>query len=118
MATQTSGRRRLEPVSINEADNEAMIRQIVDAAEQCFRQYGVHRTRMEDIAQHVGLVRPNLYRFVAKEALILRVVLEHTAKVDAERRKRIPFAVPSVRSSHNRSCSDGNSLPPTSSSAT
>lgn len=83
------------PTPAFDVDDETMTRQIISAAEQCFRKYGVHRTRMEDIAQRVGLVRPNLYRYVeSKEALILRVIIEHTIRVDEERRRRIPLRGP------------------------
>jgi AcrR family transcriptional regulator len=73
----------------------AMLRRIVAAAEDCFRQYGIHRTRMEDVAERVGLARPNLYRFVpSKDELINLVQVQHTVRMDEERRRRIPLKGP------------------------
>jgi AcrR family transcriptional regulator len=49
---------------------------IVTAAISCFEQWGIQRTRVEDIALEAGLARPNVYRhFASKEAIIHAVVL-------------------------------------------
>src|SRR3546814_12924134 len=46
---------------------------IVDAAARCFQRWGIARTRIEDIASEVGIVRPHIYRhFESKEAIVHR----------------------------------------------
>lgn len=63
---------------------------IADAAARCFQRWGVHRTRMEDIAQEAGIARPALYRYYAgKEALLLEVVLRHITDRAAALHKRV-----------------------------
>ena len=77
------------------SDDPEMQRRITEAAEECFRRFGIRRTRMDDVAAKVGLARPNLYRFVPnKDALIRLVILKHSAAVDAERRRQIPIQGP------------------------
>jgi AcrR family transcriptional regulator len=72
-----------------------MLERILVAAEECFRKYGIQRTRMDDVARTIGLARPNLYRFVpSKDALIQLVNMKHTAAVDSQRRQRIPIEGP------------------------
>lgn len=36
--------------------------QVVEAAEACFRRYGIHRTSMTDVAAALGVARQTLYR--------------------------------------------------------
>lgn len=36
--------------------------QVVQAAEECFRKYGIHRTSMSDVAATLGIARQTLYR--------------------------------------------------------
>lgn len=50
---------------------------IIDAAEECFRQVGVAKTTVEDIAAAAGLSRATVYRAVTggRDELILAVVL-------------------------------------------
>jgi AcrR family transcriptional regulator len=68
---------------------------IVAAARACFQKWGLARTRMDDIAQRVGIVRPNLYRyFPSKEALAAAVSAEESRRINAARRKRIPIEGP------------------------
>jgi AcrR family transcriptional regulator len=66
--------------------------EVLAAAEACFLQFGVQRTRMEDVAQRAGIPRPYLYRYVSsKDDLILRVMVTHTARLDEKRRNEIPL---------------------------
>jgi AcrR family transcriptional regulator len=68
---------------------------IVAAARQCFRKYGLARTRMDDIAQRVGIVRPNLYRyFPSKEAVAAAVSAEESRRINDIRRERLPVEGP------------------------
>ncbi|MEV5572651.1 helix-turn-helix domain-containing protein [Spirillospora sp. NPDC052269] len=50
---------------------------IIDAAEECFRRFGVAKTTVEDIAAAAGLSRATVYRAVTggRDELILAVVL-------------------------------------------
>jgi AcrR family transcriptional regulator len=68
---------------------------IVAAARQCFQRYGLARTRMDDIAQRVGIVRPNLYRyFPSKEAVAAAVSAEESRRINEIRRERLPVEGP------------------------
>ena len=68
---------------------------IVAAARECFQKWGLARTRMDDIARRVGIVRPNLYRyFPSKEALAAAVSAEESRRINAIRRKRLPVRGP------------------------
>ena len=58
-------------------NDEQAVRTIVAAAREAFARFGVHRTRMEDIAARAGIPRQYLYRYVSsKEQLIELAVLE------------------------------------------
>jgi AcrR family transcriptional regulator len=47
---------------------------------------------MDDIAEIVGIARPNLYRyFPNKQSLIRRVLADETRRINASRRTRIPI---------------------------
>ncbi|MDN5913752.1 MAG: TetR/AcrR family transcriptional regulator [Pseudonocardia sp.] len=49
--------------------------QLVAAAEECFLDYGVRRTTMDDVARRAGVSRPTVYRYFAdRDALIVEVV--------------------------------------------
>ncbi|MDQ1489553.1 MAG: hypothetical protein QOJ23_2067 [Actinomycetota bacterium] len=68
---------------------------IVAAARQCFQKWGLARTRMDDIAQGVGIVRPNLYRyFPSKEAVAAAVSAEESRRINNIRRERLPIEGP------------------------
>jgi AcrR family transcriptional regulator len=80
------------PVSDTETDRRAAI---VAAARECFQRWGLARTRMDDIAQRVGIVRPNLYRyFASKEAVAAAVSAEESQRINDVRRERIPIDGP------------------------
>jgi AcrR family transcriptional regulator len=58
-------------------NDEEALRTIVNAAREAFARFGVHRTRMEDIAAGAGIPRQYLYRYVSsKEQLVELAVLE------------------------------------------
>ncbi|MGH9024492.1 MAG: TetR/AcrR family transcriptional regulator [Acidimicrobiia bacterium] len=68
---------------------------IVAAARHCFQKWGLARTRMDDIAQRVGIVRPNLYRyFPSKEAVAAAVSAEESRRINEIRRERLPVRGP------------------------
>ena len=80
------------PVNDTETDRRAAI---VAAARECFQRYGLARTRMDDVAQRVGIVRPNLYRyFPSKEAVAAAVAAEESQRINDVRRERIPVEGP------------------------
>ncbi|MEV4255486.1 helix-turn-helix domain-containing protein [Spirillospora sp. NPDC049652] len=74
---------------------------IIDAAEECFRRFGVAKTTVEDIAAAAGLSRATVYRAVTggRDELILAVVLRSLRRfmdVLAERLRRersVPDAI-------------------------
>lgn len=69
---------------------------IVDAAAACFQRWGIARTRIEDIAQEVGIARPHIYRhFDSKEAIIHAVVLREIRHHHARLARRFPLRGPS-----------------------
>ncbi|MGH8998551.1 MAG: TetR/AcrR family transcriptional regulator [Acidimicrobiia bacterium] len=68
---------------------------IIAAARACFQRWGLARTRMDDIARRVGIVRPNLYRyFPSKEALAAAVAAEESRRMNHIRRQRLPVRGP------------------------
>lgn len=79
----------------SEADDaHALIRdRLLDATERSILAVGVQKTRVERIAADVGLLRPNVYRYVAggKEGLILGVLLRDADRIHAARRRRLPL---------------------------
>jgi AcrR family transcriptional regulator len=61
---------------VQEVDGQR--RRILDVARRCFEQYGVQRTRMEDIADELGMSRPLLYTFYStRQKLVDAVVLDY-----------------------------------------
>jgi AcrR family transcriptional regulator len=53
------------------SDDPEAVEAVVAAARRCYARYGVHRTRMEDIAAEAGMVRQTLYTLVSgREQLI------------------------------------------------
>lgn len=49
-------------------------RAILDAAFACFERYGIHRTRMEDVADEAGISRALLYRYFPNRADLIEAV--------------------------------------------
>lgn len=65
--------------------NEAALTKVVAAAREAFARYGIHRTRMEDVAAGAGIPRQYLYRYVAsKEQLIELALLERCREFSDE----------------------------------
>jgi AcrR family transcriptional regulator len=59
--------------------------QLIDTAIDCFRRYGVHRTRVEDVADAAEMSRPTFYKYFAgREDLIDAVVLKQLSDFIAE----------------------------------
>jgi AcrR family transcriptional regulator len=78
-----------EAIGERRSDDEQAVATILTAARQAFARYGVHRTRMEDIAGGAGIPRQYLYRYVAsKEQLIELAVLERCREFSDEILKR------------------------------
>jgi AcrR family transcriptional regulator len=54
-------------------------RTLLRAAEQCFLDYGVRRTTMDDIARRAGVSRPTLYRYFRdRDGLVVAVIARRT----------------------------------------
>jgi AcrR family transcriptional regulator len=67
------------------SNNEAALTTVVSAAREAFARYGIHRTRMEDIAACAGIPRQYLYRYVAsKEKLVELALLERCREFSDE----------------------------------
>jgi AcrR family transcriptional regulator len=65
--------------------NEAALTNVVSAAREAFARYGIHRTRMEDVAAGAGIPRQYLYRYVAsKEQLIELALLDRCREFSDE----------------------------------
>src|SRR4051794_17417180 len=57
--------------------DDAGLGPVLAAAREAFVRYGVHRTRMEDIAKGAGMPRQYLYRFVSgRDELVELALLE------------------------------------------
>jgi AcrR family transcriptional regulator len=64
-------------------DEDKPIRdRIIEAADRCFRRYGVTKTTIEDIAAEVGVSRATIYRYVegGREEIVLAVLLTEAAE--------------------------------------
>ena len=67
----------------NEAPNDPDIARdrLLDAAEVCFRQYGISKTIVEDIAKQAQVSRATVYRYFAgRDAVVSGVILRETAR--------------------------------------
>jgi AcrR family transcriptional regulator len=77
------------------AAQEEMRSRIRDAAGRCFHKLGVEATRMEDVANEVGIARPNLYRYYpTKDLLVQQVLLEEVRVVHRSRLERLVLKGP------------------------
>jgi AcrR family transcriptional regulator len=66
-------------------------RRVLDAARDCFKRYGVVRTRIEDVAQTAGISRPLLYQyFDGRQGLIAALAEDEIERIIEENRKRLP----------------------------
>ena len=87
----------LDTIGESRANNEAALTAVVSAARDAFARYGIHRTRMEDIAAVAGIPRQYLYRYVAsKEQLVELALLERCREFSDEilQQTRISTATP------------------------
>lgn len=66
--------------------------EIVAAARECFRRWGLSKTTMDDIATAVGMARPNLYRYFPNKAAVASAVsAAESDRINRHRRERIPI---------------------------
>lgn len=66
---------------------------IIDAAANCFEQYGPQRTSMDDIAKAAGISRKTLYRVFEDRPKLIQAVLQwRWSKVALKMQKRISKA--------------------------
>jgi AcrR family transcriptional regulator len=72
-------------------EQSAMRERILEATERSILEVGIQKTRVEQIASEVGLLRPNVYRYISggKEALILQVLLRDMERIHEIRRRRV-----------------------------
>ena len=69
------------------SDQRNLLQSVVSAARQCFARYGVHRTRMEDVAAAAGLARSRLYKLVtSKDELIELALMERSREYSEQMR--------------------------------
>ncbi len=73
------------------AESAPVRRRVLDAARDCFKRFGVVRTRIEDIAQAAGISRPLLYQyFDGRQGLIAALAEDEIERIIEENRKRLP----------------------------
>lgn len=70
-----SSSRPTEPAPTGPAAEHDPIARIVTAARACFRERGVAKTRMGEIAERAGMARQTLYDFVANKTEIVDLAL-------------------------------------------
>ncbi len=51
--------------------------EIIDAALRCFRQFGMHKTTLQDVADAAGLSRATVYRYFPDRAVLLTAAIDH-----------------------------------------
>lgn len=69
--------------------------QIIEAAQRCFQRGGLLDTKMDEIADEAGILRPNLYRyFPSKDALIVEVIVREMRATHEARRQKLPMTGP------------------------
>lgn len=82
--------RRKNTIGVSWGDNPASRQVVREAALSCFRQYGVHRTSMADIAQAADISRKTLYRvFEDRTALMEYLIAHRLAKTGTSIRKKV-----------------------------
>lgn len=79
----------LSPVSVEHIERRVSdpdaLRPVLAAAREAFARYGVHRTRMEDVATEADMPRQYLYRFVSgKDELVELALLERLREMSDE----------------------------------
>ena len=82
--------RRKNTIGVTWGDNPTSRQIVRDAALACFRQYGVHRTSMADIAEAADISRKTLYRvFEDRTALIEHLIAFRMAEMGESIRKKV-----------------------------
>lgn len=82
--------RKKNTIGVNWGDNPASRRVVREAALSCFRQYGVHRTSMADIADAADISRKTLYIvFENRTALVEHLIAYRMAKLGSSIRKKV-----------------------------
>ena len=59
--------------------------EIVDAALRCFRQFGMQKTTLQDVADAAGLSRATVYRYFPDRAVLLAAAADHATREMYER---------------------------------
>jgi AcrR family transcriptional regulator len=73
-----------EPEIQGAADSVQLQGRLLDAAEQCFAQFGLRKTTMEDVAKAGGVSRATLYRHFRNRDDLLMGVVEREARATAQ----------------------------------
>ena len=82
--------RRKNTIGVSWGDNPKSRQIIREAAISCFRQYGVHRTSMADIAETADISRKTLYRvFEDRTALMEHLIAYRMAELGTSIRKKV-----------------------------
>jgi AcrR family transcriptional regulator len=76
----TTGGNDLTDSKKPDAKKRVTKQKVVAAAIQCFKQYGVHRTSMADIADAYGVSRQTLYRMFENRSVLLEYIA--TQRID------------------------------------
>jgi AcrR family transcriptional regulator len=88
----SAGTRRTRSPDLTTQDLHELI---IQSAARCFRRKGVQRTRMEDIAEDVGMQRPHLYRhFPGKKSLIVAVIVRESRAIHRRRAEALTLQGP------------------------
>lgn len=59
--------------------------EIIGAALRCFRQFGMHKTTLQDVADAAGLSRATVYRYFPDRAVLLAAAADHATREMYER---------------------------------
>ncbi|MXW49186.1 MAG: TetR/AcrR family transcriptional regulator [Gammaproteobacteria bacterium] len=82
--------RRKNTIGVTWGDNPTSRQVVREAALSCFRQYGVHRTSMADIAEAADISRKTLYRvFADRTALIEHLIAYRLAELGTSIREKV-----------------------------
>ena len=77
------------PVAARTDDNSTQER-ILRAAYDCFEQYGIGKTTIENIASRAKVSRPTVYKYYpSKEAILDEISVRETWRVNSEVRRRL-----------------------------
>ncbi len=82
--------RRKNTLGVSWGDNLQSRQVVREAAISCFRQYGVHRTSMQDIAEAADISRKTLYRvFEDRTALIEHLIAHRMRELGTNLREKV-----------------------------